>query len=112
MFRRLVTALAVVVIALTAAPGVAQAEPREPTCRGTGCDGLSPTSVDCYRDAVTLEGTRTYDGVFNFVIRYSRTCQAAWARLEGGHKNITLEINSYWSNWTWRRTYSTWATTD
>jgi hypothetical protein len=60
MFKRLATALAVVVIALTVAPGIANAEPREPTCRGTGCDGRDPMSVDCYRDAVSLEGTRTY----------------------------------------------------
>jgi Protein of unknown function (DUF2690) len=111
MFKRIVAA-AVVAIALAVTPGVAHAEPREPTCRGTSCDGVSPTSVDCWRDAVTLEGTRTYYYAYTFVIRYSRTCQAAWARLEGGHYYATLYINSYWSDWTWRRTYSSYATPD
>ena len=37
MLKRLATAVAVVIVALAATPGVSGAEPREPTCRGTAC---------------------------------------------------------------------------
>ena len=113
MLKRLATAAAVVIVALAATPGVSGAEPREPTCRGTACDGRSPTSVDCYRDAISLEGTRIWrNSASSVVVRYSPTCQAAWTRLEGSHYYLNISIHSYWSDYSWRVGYSSYATPD
>jgi hypothetical protein len=107
MLKKLATAVAVIALAVTTAPPAAQAEPREPTCRGFNCDGVSPMAVDCYRDAISLEGTRGYWMQFTYVIRYSPTCQSAWALIDRGPViGGGLEVTSYWADWSYRMTVS------
>ena len=47
-------------------------------CVGAGCRGKNPTAMGCDRDARTL--TVAHDAHFKVELRYSKRCNARWAR--------------------------------
>ncbi|MFE6737527.1 DUF2690 domain-containing protein [Streptomyces tubercidicus] len=64
----------------------------EPTCPGEACDGKSPKKRGCG------EGARTFkppaDNPALLQLRYSKNCQAVWARIERGNQGdlVTAEV--------------------
>ena len=79
--RHLIVAVAVAATALLAAPQLTQAKAG---CYGAGCRGRDPQAMGCSRDAVTLASKYRFG--FQVELRYSRACNAKWAR--------TMNINN------------------
>jgi hypothetical protein len=61
--------------ALFTSGGVAEAKAG---CYGAGCRGKGPMQMGCNKDAVTLASASDYN--FRVELRYSRKCNARWAR--------------------------------
>ncbi|MCN9242429.1 YjfA family protein [Streptomyces sp. RY43-2] len=64
----------------------------DPTCPGEACDGKSPQSQGCYEDARTFKPAVANPAVLQ--LRYSKECQAVWARIERGSPGdlVTAEV--------------------
>ena len=74
-----VVALGVAVMAMAATYLPAQASTQARVgCVGAGCRGKNPAAMGCDRDARTLAVTR--DANFKVELRYSKQCNARWAR--------------------------------
>ncbi|MFJ9771866.1 DUF2690 domain-containing protein [Kitasatospora sp. NPDC101157] len=75
------------------APAVARPAPSDPPCRAVGCAHKDPKSTGCGKDARTLQ-TQVIGKVVVY-LRYSRTCQAAWAAItEGEPKDYAVITDS------------------
>ncbi|MFM9443889.1 DUF2690 domain-containing protein [Streptomyces acidiscabies] len=64
----------------------------EPTCPGEACDGKSPQKRGCSEDARTFKPATGNPALLQ--LRYSKNCQAAWARIERGSQGdlVTAEV--------------------
>ena len=96
------TRLAIVLgfaLAATLGPlGIAGAAPTV-GCRGSGCNGKSPVAMGCAADAASInkvvDEDRASGGTFGrqvVTLRYSRRCNASWARVTssaGGTAAVT-----------------------
>lgn len=51
-----------------------------PSCSGSSCNGHDPQAYGCGSDAITLED-RADDTYLYVELRYSKKCDAAWARV-------------------------------
>ncbi|MFE6054760.1 DUF2690 domain-containing protein [Kitasatospora sp. NPDC056446] len=60
----------------------APSTPGSPACQALGCAHKDPKTTDCGKDARTLQ-TQVVGQVVVY-LRYSRTCQAAWAAITEG----------------------------
>ncbi|MBV2153872.1 DUF2690 domain-containing protein, partial [Kitasatospora sp. SUK 42] len=75
------------------ATAVAKPVPSEPTCQAVGCAHKDPKTTGCGKDARTLQ-TQVVGKVVVY-LRYSRTCQAAWAAItEGEPKDYAVITDS------------------
>ncbi|MFG3228564.1 DUF2690 domain-containing protein [Kitasatospora sp. NPDC048194] len=71
----------------------AQPVPSAPVCRAVGCAHKDPKTTGCGKDARTLQ-TQVVGKVVVY-LRYSRTCQAAWAAItEGEPKDYAVITDS------------------
>ncbi|MCX4984639.1 DUF2690 domain-containing protein [Streptomyces sp. NBC_00572] len=62
-------------------------------CYGTGCDNRGPVSTGCDADAVTKgSATSRTNSNLRVELRWSPTCQAAWAR-------VTTNGESWWDRY-------------
>ena len=80
--RRAAVAVVGVIVACLAF-GLAAPQASAAPCSGGGCTGLNPT-VGCDADAITLvyhDYMAENSASFRLEVRYSRACNAAWARL-------------------------------
>ncbi|MER7581730.1 DUF2690 domain-containing protein [Kitasatospora sp. NPDC097691] len=59
--------------------------PATPTCQAIGCDHKDPKYTGCGKDARTLH--TDVIGKVVIYLRYSQTCQAAWAAITEGEPN-------------------------
>ncbi|MER7669689.1 DUF2690 domain-containing protein [Kitasatospora sp. NPDC096128] len=67
--------------------------PTDPACRALGCAHKDPKTTGCGKDARTLQ-TQVIGKVVVY-LRYSRTCQAAWAAItEGEPKDYAVITDS------------------
>ncbi|MFE5582238.1 DUF2690 domain-containing protein [Kitasatospora sp. NPDC056531] len=67
--------------------------PSEPVCQAVGCAHKDPKSTGCGKDARTLQ-TQVIGKVVVY-LRYSQTCQAAWAAItEGEPKDYAVITDS------------------
>ncbi|WUP33768.1 XRE family transcriptional regulator [Streptomyces europaeiscabiei] len=103
---------ALVVIAaaffLTNGDGKDQAEDRPPTspstsiganpdlpagvkCSGKDCDGKDPETMGCIGNLVRTADEATV-GTTRVEVRYSKTCQAAWARITGAAQGDEVQV--------------------
>ncbi|GGU59593.1 DUF2690 domain-containing protein [Kitasatospora aureofaciens] len=79
--------------AATATPATAKPAPSDPPCRAVGCAHKDPKTTGCGKDARTLQ-TQVIGKVVVY-LRYSRTCQAAWAAItEGEPKDYAVITDS------------------
>lgn len=79
--------------AATATPATARPAPSDPPCRAVGCAHKDPKTTGCGKDARTLQ-TQVIGKVVVY-LRYSRTCQAAWAAItEGEPKDYAVITDS------------------
>lgn len=73
------------------------------SCRGSSCTGRDPMQTLCYTDATTLaKFYNRYEGWYE--LRYSRRCDASWARfrpaanadptISNGHPGIWVEARA------------------
>ncbi|MBO1417931.1 XRE family transcriptional regulator [Streptomyces sp. FH025] len=75
------------------ATAVAKPVPSEPTCQAVGCAHKDPKTTGCGKDARTLQ-TQVIGKVVVY-LRYSGTCQAAWAAItEGEPKDYAVITDS------------------
>ncbi|MFF2076428.1 DUF2690 domain-containing protein [Kitasatospora sp. NPDC058162] len=75
------------------APAGAKPVPTDPACRALGCAHKDPKTTGCGKDARTLQ-TQVVGKVVVY-LRYSRTCQAAWAAItEGEPKDYAVITDS------------------
>ncbi|WBP88982.1 helix-turn-helix domain-containing protein [Kitasatospora cathayae] len=75
------------------APTAAKPAPSEPACQAVGCAHKDPKTTGCGKDARTLQ-TQVIGKVVVY-LRYSRTCQAAWAAItEGEPKDYAVITDS------------------
>ncbi|MFI9364677.1 DUF2690 domain-containing protein [Kitasatospora sp. NPDC053057] len=75
------------------APAGAKPTPSEPACQAVGCAHKDPKTTGCGKDARTLQ-TQVIGKVVVY-LRYSRTCQAAWAAItEGEPKDYAVITDS------------------
>ncbi|MFD5463590.1 DUF2690 domain-containing protein [Kitasatospora sp. NPDC127059] len=71
----------------------APSDPSDPACRALGCAHKDPKTTGCGKDARTLQ-TQVVGKVVVY-LRYSRTCQAAWAAItEGEPKDYAVITDS------------------
>ncbi|MBB0232740.1 DUF2690 domain-containing protein, partial [Streptomyces calidiresistens] len=73
-----------------------EAEPPPPGCVGPGCTGKDPESQGCtlpVHEPLTVAGHR-FPGGARMEIRWSRGCEAAWARIWLGSVGDRVEIRS------------------
>ncbi|MFJ4186175.1 DUF2690 domain-containing protein [Kitasatospora sp. NPDC089509] len=64
--------------------------PSDPACRALGCAHKDPKTTGCGKDARTLQ-TQVIGKVVVY-LRYSRTCQAAWAAITEGEPKDSAVI--------------------
>ncbi|MGA5823956.1 DUF2690 domain-containing protein [Kitasatospora sp. NPDC094028] len=74
----------------TTAAKPAQTIPATPDCRAVGCAHKDPKYTGCGKDARTLQ-TQVVGKVVVY-LRYSRTCQAAWAAITEGEPKDSATI--------------------
>ncbi|WP_239106692.1 DUF2690 domain-containing protein [Streptomyces rubrogriseus] len=67
-----------------AVPAEAFVAAAEPACKGASCNGKNPNATGCAKDAVTPAGAvaRSAGGGPAVQMRYSKKCNAVWARFE------------------------------
>ncbi|MER7842839.1 DUF2690 domain-containing protein [Kitasatospora sp. NPDC096077] len=68
----------------------AKPAPSDPACRALGCAHKDPKTTGCGKDARTLQ-TQVIGKVVVY-LRYSRTCQAAWAAITEGEPKDSAVI--------------------
>ncbi|MEV7601775.1 DUF2690 domain-containing protein [Kitasatospora sp. NPDC089797] len=71
-------------------PATAKPAPSDPACRALGCAHKDPKTTGCGKDARTLQ-TQVIGKVVVY-LRYSRTCQAAWAAITEGEPKDSAVI--------------------
>ena len=76
--------------ASAAAPAGASARATGAPCRAAGCDRLDPQTAGCGGDAVTL--ATQYVKTSIIYLRYSPSCQAAWAKITDSAPGDTVSI--------------------
>ncbi|MFJ8476818.1 DUF2690 domain-containing protein [Kitasatospora sp. NPDC094011] len=76
--------------ALASASASAKPAPSDPACRALGCAHKDPKTTGCGKDARTLQ-TQVIGKVVVY-LRYSRTCQAAWAAITEGEPKDSAVI--------------------
>jgi transcriptional regulator with XRE-family HTH domain len=60
-------------------------------CSGKGCEGKDPETMGCIGDLVRTADEATV-GTARVEVRYSRTCQAAWARITGAAQGDEVQV--------------------
>ncbi|WP_181811195.1 helix-turn-helix domain-containing protein [Streptomyces ipomoeae] len=60
-------------------------------CSGQACNGKDPEAMGCIGDLVTTTATK-FVGTVKVEVRYSETCQAAWARLTQGTQGDEVQV--------------------
>lgn len=60
-------------------------------CGGKDCGGKDPEAMGCVGDLVTTTATK-FVGTAKVEVRYSETCQAAWARLTQGTQGDEVQV--------------------
>lgn len=76
--------------ASAAAPAGASARATGAPCRAAGCDRLDPQTAGCGGDAVTL--VTQYVKTSIIYLRYSPSCQAAWAKITDSAPGDTVSV--------------------
>ncbi|WP_415923663.1 DUF2690 domain-containing protein [Streptomyces scabiei] len=60
-------------------------------CSGKDCEGKDPETMGCIGDLVRTADEATV-GTARVEVRYSRTCQAAWARITGAAQGDEVQV--------------------
>lgn len=60
-------------------------------CRGKGCEGKDPETMGCIGNLVRTADEATV-GTARVEVRYSKTCQAAWARITGAVQGDEVQV--------------------
>ncbi|EFE72515.1 predicted protein [Streptomyces viridosporus ATCC 14672] len=82
--RLLAGTLAVLALGVTAPAEASTQAAAAPACKGASCNGKNPNTTGCDKDAVTPAGAvaRSAGGGPAVQMRYSKMCNAVWARFE------------------------------
>jgi hypothetical protein len=64
----------------------------EPTCPGAACDGKNPKSHKCADDAQSFKPATGNPAILS--LRYSKTCQAVWAKIEHGSPGDQVQVKA------------------
>jgi hypothetical protein len=82
--RLLASTLAVLALGVTAPAEASVQTAAAPACKGASCNGKNPNATGCAKDAVTPSGAvaRSAGGGPAVQMRYSKKCNAVWARFE------------------------------
>lgn len=62
-------------------------------CQGAGCTGKDPEAMGCGGDLAD-SSTRTVVGTTTVEVRYSKTCKAAWARIQGAAPGDSVQLDA------------------
>ncbi|GAA2327205.1 XRE family transcriptional regulator [Streptomyces kunmingensis] len=62
-------------------------------CVGAGCTGKDPEAMGCGGDLADSP-TRAVVGAVTVEVRYSKTCKAAWARIQGATPGDSVQLRS------------------
>lgn len=81
MPKRLVAIGAVALVASVVPVATAQADPASPRCHDQGCNGQMPEQAGCVGDDVKPLDSFHADNGALIELRYSPSCDAAWARM-------------------------------
>lgn len=80
--KRIIATGAVAVLAGFMTAGVASADNGSASCHDQGCNGQMPEQAGCAADAKPLDSFHADNGTL-IELRYSPSCDAAWARMSG-----------------------------
>ncbi|MEV3860436.1 XRE family transcriptional regulator [Streptomyces sp. NPDC050095] len=80
----------------TPTPSPTTSAPRLPAgvqCVGSGCTGKDPEAMGCGGDLADSPA-RTAVGTATVEVRYSKTCKAAWARIQGAAPGDSVQLTA------------------